>query len=73
MSKSQDIQIEPKRAWGDIMMLVQLLNLIEGLAALVGQDEFKRRYPEFLIAVRKIKARIRSEFKKARLASYRLG
>ncbi len=64
MSKSQDIQIEPKRAWGNIMMLVQLLNLIEGLAALVGQDEFKRRYPEFLIAIRKIKARIRSSLKR---------
>ena len=73
MSKSQDIQVNPKRAWGDIMMLVQLLNQVEGLAALVGRDEFKKRYPEFAVAVRKIKARIRSEFKKARLSSYRLG
>lgn len=56
----------PKR---DIMLLIQLLNLLQGLAALVGPEEFKRRYPEFVVATRKVKARIRSELKKGRYRS----
>lgn len=53
----------PKR---DIMLLIQLLNLLQGLAALLGPEEFKRRFPEFVVATRKVKARIRSELRAKR-------
>lgn len=48
----------------DIRDLIQLLNLLEGLAALVGPDEFKKKYPEFVVATRKVKAKIRSNLKR---------
>ena len=45
----------------DIRDLIVLLNLIQGLRSLVGEDEFKKRYPEFIVAADKVRARIRSE------------
>lgn len=47
----------------DIKPLVEFLNLLEGLKNLLGEKEFRRRYPELDIAD-KVKARIRSELKK---------
>jgi len=41
--------------------LILLLNLLQGLKSLVGPDEFKRRYPEFVVATGKAQAIIRGE------------
>lgn len=49
----------------DIMLLVQLLNYLEGLERLIGSAEFKRRYPHFVVATEKAKARIKSELQKS--------
>lgn len=48
----------------DIRDLILLLNLLQGLESLVGPDEFKKKYPEFVVAAGKVKARIRSEIMK---------
>ena len=45
----------------DIKDLIVFLNLLQGLECLVGPDEFRRRYPEFVVAIKQAKARIRSE------------
>lgn len=47
----------------DIRLLVELLNQLDGLKNLLGEKEFRRRYPELDIAD-KVKARIRSKLKK---------
>jgi len=47
----------------DIKDLILLLNQLQGLECLVGPNEFKRRYPEFVIAAGKAKGIIRSELK----------
>ena len=50
----------------DIKDLILLLNQLQGLECLVGPDEFKRHYPDFVVATRKVKARIRSDLKAKR-------
>ena len=47
----------------DIRDLIFLLNQLQGLEALVGPAEFKKKYPEFVVATGKAKAIIKSELK----------
>ena len=47
----------------DIKDLIVFLNLLQGLESLVGPDEFKKKYPEFVVAAGKAKGIIRSELK----------
>jgi len=51
----------------NIKDLILLLNQLQGLECLVGPDEFKRRYPEFVVATEKAKAIIRGELKAPKL------
>ncbi len=47
----------------DIKDLILLLNQLQGLECLVDPAEFKKKYPEFVVAAGKAKAIIRSELK----------
>ncbi len=44
---------------GDVRLLIEFLNYLEGLERLLGSDEFLARFPEFDGLAEKVKARIK--------------
>ena len=54
---------------GDVKLLIEFLNYLEGLEQLLGSQEFVARFPEFDGLAEKVKARIRSELQKATAGS----